>query len=603
MAKKTDSRHGISGIFRGQDSFEAHQNMTGQFSTVRGALPMSSPNEPNPFMYPISASQDMGTLKTGHRLEAADVTNVTPFFHTPGNAQDAYQLPKSYVEQIRWSRLMYNLNAFIAAITDLKAFYPLSKFRLETSEPFVTEFYSQVAFNRRFNLYKFICRANLMRHKFGEFIAWGSKKQDGVWAKTGKPRWVWDNFILLEPELVEIKKSVIGDPEPKYYLRPNRDLEEIVKGLDSNNKEFEHLRGQISESVMQKVRKKELIQLDASTISSVQNLTDASALRGTPPYQRLYVTYIYEDFIRLAQMAQAQRYHFPVELWTVGNLTDDPKTRFMPTSADLHNVRDMIAEAISKPPFAIFYPPLLKYEALGVQGHLLNMADDYDYIWKQYTVGLGVNEDIIFGTSSIFSSADSSGNQAFIRARKKERDELVDWMIYHFFQPLAEWNNLNMVKGEMLAPILPNIEWEKTLDFKAEEDEWKKDWDLYKDGKLPTEDILVKAGKNPEEIRTKLEKEFGTVFDDGKRVLAPELRARRKATGATPGEAAPGENAPSQESAVGGGGEAAGAPAPAGGGAPASADKGPAGEEAANPIPEAAPAPAAGGETSSEGIL
>ena len=453
MSKKSD-------IFKGY-SVDVMQKMLGSsFTTQRGTggkggLQITGTQVGSPYMFPVQ-----GSIEADLKIEAADVATLQPFFHTPGNQQDALNLPKSYVEQIRWSRLMYNLEPFISAITDLKAYYAFSKFKLITAEPFVTEFYNQVAFSKRFNLYKFMLRMSLSYHKFGEAIAWGSRKQDGVWPKTGKPKWVWDNFILLEPELVEIKKSVVGDPEPKYFLRPNKDLEELVKKLDANDPEVEHMQGQISEKVAAKIRAKDLVPLDNSTISSIQQLTDASATRGTPPYQRLFTTYVFHDFIKLAYMAQANRYHFPMELWTLGDL----EKKILPAPGDLDKLRELVTNAIQQPPFAIFFPPILKYEALGVQGKLLPIKEDNEYVWKNYMTGLGVNEEMIFGSSGIFSSTETSGNQAFIRMRTKERDEFTDWAIWNFFEPLARWNNLKMVKGGTLSPILPTLEWEKDLD-------------------------------------------------------------------------------------------------------------------------------------------
>ncbi len=52
--------------------------------------------------YKVTAAKEGDGLS----ITAANVSNVTPMFHTPGNAQDAYNLPKSYVEQCRWSRLL-----------------------------------------------------------------------------------------------------------------------------------------------------------------------------------------------------------------------------------------------------------------------------------------------------------------------------------------------------------------------------------------------------------------------------------------------------------------------------------------------------------------
>ena len=591
---------GKSSIFTGAGS-RAIQEMGASFGLTamnrsHAALPVGQ--DGSAYMYPTAAAPALvdvhgqsirankqSNQRRGLEIEAANVTQIQPFFHTPGNAQDAYNLPKSYVEQIRWSRLMYNLNAYIGAITDLLAYYPYSKFDLATPEPFVTEFYTGVSFTKNFNLYKHILRKSLSMKKFGEAISWGSRKQDGVWPKTGKPRWVWENFILLEPELVEIKKQLIGSGQPQFFLRPSRDLQEMVEKIDSNDKDATDYKGKLGEPIMEKIRRKELVPIDPSTISAIQNLTDASAVRGTPPYQRLFVTFIYEDFIRLSQMAQAQRYHFPVELWTLGDL----EKNILPNPADLQNLRDLVTQAIQTPPFAIFFPPILKYEALGVNGKLLTIKADYEYIWQQYTVGLGVSENMILGESGIFSSTETSSNQAFIRSRKKDRDEMEEWMRWQFYEPLARWNNLKIKKGDQLVPILPDIMWEKTLDFASEERELKAAQTLWDKGVYPTKRLLSKNRENPDEIEQELKEEIGTVFDDGKRIAAPSIRDaadKAKAAGAGGGMGAPGGAGAGPEEEAGGG---------SGGGGMGAGPSAGVGDEAAAEAPAAGAEPEAGG--------
>lgn len=522
---------------------------------------------------------------------STNVTTLTPFMHTPGNAQDAYNLPKSYVEQIRWSRLMYNLNPYIHAITDLKAYYPYSKFKLTTPEPWVTQFYESVAFNKTFNLYRFILRMSLSLKKFGEAIVWGARKQDGIWPQTGQPRWVWDYFILLEPELVEVKKSIIGSSEPQYFLRPNRDFEDLVKRIRSGDREVAHLKDKIAEPIMKKIERRELVPMDSSTVSAIQYLTDGSATRGTPPYQCLFVNFIFEDFVRLALMAQANRYHFPIELWLLGNL----EKGIMPSVADLQNLRDLVNAAIENPPFSIFFPPILDYKAVGVQGSLMNIKDDMEYAHKQYLIGMGVNENMILGDSGIFSSNETAGNQTFIRMMQKDRDEMEEWMRWHFFEPLAQWNNLKMNKNGILCPIIPDIEWEKTLDFKAEEDEagkLEKAWDL---GLLdPDTMITAWLKRNPEEIAIKMQKAAGGPFDiDGKFSKATQGGGKAPSAGTGAGGAGGGGGgggAPAEPAAGGGveapGGTEAPAAPKAGGAAPE------AGGGAAEETPAGAPAPA-----------
>jgi hypothetical protein len=554
------------------------------------------PAAPEGFQSKLTAAQK----KKGTSIAAANVQMLQPFFHTPGNAQDAYGLPKSYAEQIRWSRLMYNLNPYIHSITELKAYYGYSRFKLSTPEPWVTSFFESVAFSASFNLYRFILRMALSYQKFGEAIVWGARKQDGTWPKTGMPKWVWDYFILLEPELVEVKKQMVGNPQPQYFMRPSRDMEELVSRLRSNDPEVEHLQGTIAEPIMKKIEKRELVQMDASTVSSIQNLTDGSATRGTPPYQALFVNFIFEDFVRLALMAQANRYHFPIEVWTLGNL----EKGILPTLADLQKLRDMVADAIMAPPFAIFFPPLLEYKAYGVDGQLASIKENMEYAHKQYLIGMGVNESMVMGDTTMFGSSETAGNQAFIRARKKERDEMEEWARQSFFGPLCEWNGIKMEKAGELKPILPDMEWEKTLDFKAEEDERKRMQFLFEKGLLDPEAFIVKyGGLNPEDIKVAMAKQIGGILDDGKRFGNPAVRAQVSKerglkesgpSGGDTGQEAAAVTGPGEEGAGGGGGAAAEGAPPEGGQASAGG-----GEEEEAP-PEAGAEEAGGGAAPAE---
>ena len=515
----------------------------------------------------IASKGDGLDIEASLKINAANTVTLTPFFHTPGNAQDAYNLPKSYVEQIRWSRLMFNLNPYIASVTELKAYYPVSKFKISTSEPWVTDFYETVAFSKRFNLVNFIRRVNLSKKKFGEAIMWGTRRQDGVWPQTGQPKWVWSNFIILEPELVEIKRDVIGDPIPKYFLRPNRDFEELVRRLEQNDPSVAHLQGTIAPAIIEKIKNRELIPLDPTTVSAIQVLTDGSAERGTPPYQRLFVNYTFEDFVRLALMSQAQRYHFPVELWTVGNL----EKNIMPSVKDLEAFRDMVADAIKAPPFSMFFPPIVDYKALGVHGTLMDIKSDMEYAHKQYLIGLGVNENMILGESGIFSSNETAGNQTFIRLVQIDRDDLEEWMRWEFFEPLAQWNNLKVEKNGELHPIIPNIEWEKTLDFKAQEDEREQIKWGYGEGLIDPDTVIeVMLNRNPEEIKTRLRKAIGGILDNGKIGGA----ARKKIEG-------------EEAEGAGGGGGGGGGGLPGGAGLPAGGEEGVGGGEGPGLAPSA----------------
>lgn len=404
-----DERFKRIGLVKPTSGLHRFKDTTPYLPTAQLNSAFAMPNLGNPGDFPVDfrglrveeqrgikasvASIEANGYQVGGLGGTGGVSFQQPFYHTPGNAQDAFNLPKSYIEQIRWSRLMYNLNGWLGALTDLKAYYALSRFSLSTPEPFVTAFQTSETYNKNFNLYEFILRLSLSKQKFGEAPVWGARQIKGRWARTGKPIIGWSHMLLLEPELIEIKRDYFGSSKPRIYLRPSRDLEDLVRRMDAGDPEVKPYSDRIPEQFKQRIRNRELVPLDPSTSSILQNLTDASATRGTPPMQRLMNTFVFEDYIRLADMSRAQRYHFPFEMWSVGDLERGIK----PEQADLDLFEQKVSAAIQNFPASLFVPPIIKYEALGAGTVAMSTKDDWDYIWKVYTVGLGVSEQILLG--------------------------------------------------------------------------------------------------------------------------------------------------------------------------------------------------------------
>jgi hypothetical protein len=190
---------------------------------------------------------------------------------------------------------------------------------------------------------------------------------------------------------------------------------------------------------------------------------------------------------------------------------------------------------------------------------------------------------VVTHNSGLFSSVETSSNQAFIRRQMMERDEMEEWAKWHFFEPLARWNNLKIKKGDALVPVIPELLWEKTLDYAAEEANLKAAQMLWDKGVYPTKRLLTKNRENPDEIEQELKEEIGTVFDDGKRISAPSIRAAgavakplggggggRPAAGGGGGAGA--EEGGGGAGAGGGGGETAGVGEAAAGEGPAMAE-------------------------------
>ena len=202
----------------------------------------------------------------------------------------------------------------------------------------------------------------------------------------------WEKFVLLEPEYVEIQYDMF-EGKMTMELVPNEELKALVKSTkDEDTARIERLRKEAPQAYDAVVNGKN-IPISEEHASIIANTTDPSATRGTSPIQCLFKVLIYQDWIRLAQSAFAQRYVFPVELWKIG----DPTQNINPTDQDLEEFRSMINQALQQPPFTIVYPDIVKYEALSTLGKQFPINNEYEYIHDQLLVGLGVNKNIILG--------------------------------------------------------------------------------------------------------------------------------------------------------------------------------------------------------------
>jgi len=435
---------------------------------------------------------------------SANVSQVPAFWYSPELTPESWLLPKSRQEILKWIRIFYNLEPYVRNAIDTHSLFPFSKFDIVTEDDSVTEFYKEMAFNENFDLYSFILKASLSYWKYGEAILFGTKEEVKEGRFKGKKK--WKKFILLEPELVEIKQEVFED-NPYFELVPTKEISSIVKSRDPM---AEKRKEKLPSEIVEAVKAGKNIPLHPKHVSAIVNATDPSATRGTSIIQSVFKSLILLDKARLAQIAILDRYHFPVELWSVGDLSADPP--IMPTDDDLESIKQMINMAIQQPPFSLIFPPILKYEAVGVLGKLLPLKDDYDFILDQLMVGLHMNKGLLLGEGPSFSDVRTLSLQKLIMMYKTVRDEFENWMIYKYFLPIAIENQF-FYPGTS-KPILPKISWYKSLDVEREKEEKDEYLSMWEKGLISTRTLFAKYPSLDFKTEGKLlEQEKGTIFD------------------------------------------------------------------------------------------
>jgi hypothetical protein len=456
-----------------------------------------------------------------YKTATSNVQTAQSFFYSPELTTESWLLPKSRQEILKWARIFFNLEPYIYKVIMMHSLYPFSKFEITTDDDSITAFYEDMAFNEDFDLYEFILDASLSYQKFGEAIPFGTME------KGNDNYYRWKKFILLEPDLVEVKSDML-EGNAQFELIPNKDLVELIKSTKEEDQARIQRLKENAPAAFEAVMNNKFIPLGEDNVSIIYNKTDPSATRGTSPIQCLFKVLIYQDWIRLAQSAFAQRYVFPVELWKIGDMANGVH----PSDQDLEEFRAMIKQALAQPPFTIVYPDVVKYEALSVSGKNFPVNNEYEYIHDQLLVGLGVNKNIILGEGPSFSNVKTMALHKLMMEYKAVRDKFENWIINKFFRPIAKKNNFYATKDGKKKLILPTISWHKSLDIEGEKDEQDRMIEFWDKGIVSTKTLMSKFPNiDFDEEMKNLEEERGTIFDKGDERIAKKISKPRGGEG------------------------------------------------------------------------
>ena len=467
-----------------------------------------------------------------------DTEQTIPNFYTPELTPETWLLPRSRAEILRWCRLFFNLDPYINSILTMHAQYPISNFRLSYKDKDTEAFLNRKLFdNKEFSWIDFLEQVMLSYFKMGEAV---------VWADWSESKGTWNGFSLIDPSLIEYKEDPISG-EVEMSIIPTRELKQMLAdGLKQG-------RTDIPVEYIRCVQENQKIPLDATgtepnyltgkkyspaKVFMLARKTDPGATRGTPIIQSLFKTLIYQDKIKLAQIACADRLHLPIEIWTIGSYTGDPQTSIIPDDSMIGEVREAIRQATMQPPFSIFVPPYIKYEAVGVNGKLLSVYEDLGYVENCIFVGLGVNKNLILGAGPSFSSSKQTSLFKLIKMYKMLRLKLEAFIKRYILLPIARAND---IKDEYGDYVVPNIEWEESLQPEQDVEKFNNVLKLWDKGLVSTTTVYEyfpgKLDINLEKQR--LEMERGSIWDKGtdrlgSKAQRPDLNEKKPDTGNKP---------------------------------------------------------------------
>jgi len=433
---------------------------------------------------------------------AYGVDFVNSMWYSPELMPDVWVLPKSRMEILKWVRFFYNTDPYIYAIINMHSLFPFSMFDIVSSDEKVSEFYYKASFNKDFNLYDFVLDMSLAYNKFGEAICMGQPEEINY---EGIDIFKFKNFILFEPEVVNIYKSALERKE-HYSLVITPEFKEEIRQLRDKGKEVHPLLREALDTNSTE------IDLDGTYMSKVINKTDPSAVRGTSPIQPLLRTLMFQDKVNMLKITAIDRYRYPLEIWKIGDVSQN----ILPDPAVLSNFEKMIKTAKENPPYSLFVPPFVEFSTAGMgsEQSLFNYEGDYEWVRDSIMVGLGVNKNLIQGDGPSFSNVKQLALQKLFMGYMAVRDRFTNWMVNHYFYPIAEENDFVSETGDL---NIPEVVWYKNLDLDRDTaDDYQKLWDK---GLISTKTLFGKyTDLDYGQEQELLKDEINSIYDDQKRI-------------------------------------------------------------------------------------
>lgn len=497
---------------------------------------------PDPKRLSVFSSKDRKDLeKRGQFMPSSDYDLMPPFWSRPGATQEAWQLPKSYKDVVKWIKLYSESDPYIYSILRMKALYPLSKFKLTGANKSIITFFEQMFHTGVWDIEDTLQEIAFSWQRFGEFTL-GMQ-----WDENDKK---FIKGVIYDPELIELVKGPFDKFLTVNLEVPPDTIATIKKLMDSKDPADMEKVKNIDDSIKDligrggtKIGLDTLERGDPYKPPEVIYMSNTSGRRGFSQVQPLLKTMLRMDKLSRAQTAIADRYFAPLELWTVGSITGNPDTDIIPDGDTLDHIRDMIRQTLLTPPFSIIYTPILKYEALGVTGKLPTLSTEFDFIENQILIGMGVNKNLILGEGPSWGNNRTISLQKLVMEWKTDRDRWERLLKYYLMEPVCKAHNWKVIEGGIEKWQVPNIEWEKTLDPDGEDKEKDFYKDLWGEGILSTKTLYSKMiNINYDEERQNLESEKDTIFDNGKRLpkivtksFTPETRVTKPVVPVVPG--------------------------------------------------------------------
>jgi hypothetical protein len=327
-------------------------------------------------------------------------------------------------------RFYYENEGKIAAGIDFYSTFPVNGFKLECKSKKILKYYERVVKRLKINHW-----LKLMSHEYfllGDVFPFvdiscptcagsGVLKDGSVCShKDG----TINRILVLNPDWISVEDNILAS-EPMVVLVPDEELKMIVQ-----KKEPRQIYNRLPVKLIEMVASGRPIPLSNRCVSHLKHNSSPYGKYGTSLLRRCFTVLAYKTKLMTANWIVAERLIIPIRVVQIG---DEKRPA---SQEDIQDVSNQLAAVANDPNLTLITHHLFKYEYIGATGKIHNITAELEQIGKEILDGLMLNQAILNGDASSYSSA-QVGVEVMIRRLDSWRATLAEWVENHIFLPIA----------------------------------------------------------------------------------------------------------------------------------------------------------------------
>lgn len=465
-------------------------------------------------------------------------------FYSPELSPDFLELPQSVDEQRNYFRFFYDHDPFVGQAIDLHSELPLSKLRLrkpraqnpqmaEAAMRFCERWVREIGLLHRLleivhewfligEIFVYAEDASeempkeITHEQYKEITAEGkivdewreredARERSVAWLKKNYTGWT--GLRALPPEQIHMESFPFSD-QRLIELIPDSKTKALVERARQGDGRALEIVNSYPQEVVNHVIEGTNIPLNTNPMAGsfvhyMARKKSSYEPRGKSILQRCMRVLVYRDKLRQAQTSIASRHMTPIRVVYAEDMNAE----------QTEELREQVDLALQDPDFSIIANYQITWEEMGGgQGaRLLELSGEYDLTDRQLYAGLGVTESLLSGESSY------SGDRIHLEVINVRylllREVLQDFVDHQLLEPMCR--RMGFVEHDedgREVVIHPRLSFTR-LALRDNQETFDALFNLYQKGSLDIDTILDLLNIDPDTVREKLERDFGTFND------------------------------------------------------------------------------------------